>query len=70
MSAVRFVKPQVSCIEYPGRYLLDDDYERISAALQQQLLVEEETLRSMRKSRYQMEEEMLRRLWNMGRSGA
>jgi len=51
------------------RYLLDDNYERISAALQQQLLVEEEKLHSMKKSLYHMEEEVLKRLWKMRRPG-
>jgi F-type H+-transporting ATPase subunit epsilon len=49
------------------RYLLDDDYTRISEALQQQLLKEEETLRSIKQSLHHMEEEVLRRLWEMGR---
>jgi len=52
------------------RYLLDNDYERISDALQQQLLVEEEKLHSMKKSLYHMEEEVLKRLWKMGRPAA
>jgi F-type H+-transporting ATPase subunit epsilon len=52
------------------RYLLDDDYERISAALQQQLLVEEEKMHSVKNSLRHMEEEMLKRLWKLGRRGA
>ena len=52
------------------RYLLDDNYERISDALQQQLLVEEEKLHNMKKSLYHMEEEVLKRLWKMGRPRA
>lgn len=51
-------------------YLLDDDFERISTALQQQLLVEEETLQGMKKSLHQMEEEVLKRLWKIGRGGS
>ena len=52
------------------RYLLDDDYMRISNALQQQLLVEEEKLHTMKASLHHMEEEILKRLWEMGRKGA
>jgi F-type H+-transporting ATPase subunit epsilon len=51
------------------RYLLDDDYLRISQALQQQLLAEEEQLRGMRESLRRMEEQVLKRLWDMGRKG-
>jgi len=49
------------------RYLLDADYTRISQALQQQLLAEEEQLHSMTTSLHRLEEEMLKRLWGMGR---
>jgi F-type H+-transporting ATPase subunit epsilon len=49
------------------RYLLDDDYMRISQALQDQLLAEEDKLHSMKESLHHMEEEVLRRLWEMGR---
>ncbi|MFC1747208.1 F0F1 ATP synthase subunit epsilon [Pseudomonadota bacterium] len=52
------------------RYLLDDDYERISEALQQQLVVEEEKMHNMKKSLYHMEEEVLKRLWKLGHPGA
>jgi F-type H+-transporting ATPase subunit epsilon len=52
------------------RYLLDNDYLRISQALQQQLLVEEEQLRGMRESLRRMEEQVLKRLWEMGRKVA
>ena len=48
-------------------YLLDDDYMRISRALQQQLLAEEERLHTMKESLHRMEEEVLKRLWEMGR---
>ena len=51
------------------RYLLDDDYMRISAALQQQLLVEEEKLHTMKESLHRMEEVILKRMWEMGRPG-
>lgn len=49
------------------RYLLDDDYMRISTALQQQLLAEEEKLHSVKHSLHRMEEEILKRMWEMGR---
>jgi F-type H+-transporting ATPase subunit epsilon len=49
------------------RYLLDDDYMRISQALAQQLIAEEEQLHAMKESLHRMEEEVLRRLWEMGR---
>jgi len=47
-------------------FLLDDDYLRISGALQQQLLAEEETLHTMKTSLHRMEEELFRRLWEIG----
>jgi len=50
-------------------YLLDSDYMRISDALQQQLLREEENLHAMKHSLHRMEEELLKRMWNMGRPG-
>ena len=50
-------------------YLRDDDYMRVSQALQQQLLVEEENLHSMKKSLRHMEEEVFKRLWAMGHKG-
>jgi len=49
------------------RYLRDRDYERISAALQEQLLAEEQDLRRVKDSLHRMEQEMLKRLWQMGR---
>ena len=49
-------------------YLLDNDYQRISTALQEQLLREEEELRTMKNSLYRMEEELLKRMWQMGRA--
>jgi F-type H+-transporting ATPase subunit epsilon len=52
------------------RYLLDDDHTRISQALQEQLLAEEDALRAMKHSLHQMEEEALKRLWEIGRRSA
>jgi F-type H+-transporting ATPase subunit epsilon len=52
------------------RYLQDDDYSRISDALQRQLLAEEEELHTLKQSLHRMEEEVLRRLWELGRKEA
>ena len=49
------------------RYLLDDDYERIADALERQLLEEENQLRTMKESLRQMEEQVLKRMWEMSR---
>lgn len=51
-------------------YLIDDDYLRISDALQHELLAEEEQLRVMKDSLRQMEQQMLRQLWTIGREEA
>lgn len=47
---------------YTRRFLMDSDYERISTILQQQLLDEEQKLRSMKQSLRRMEDEVMRRL--------
>jgi F-type H+-transporting ATPase subunit epsilon len=49
------------------RYVLDTDYERISRTLQEELLAEEQSLRSVRNSLRVMEEYLLKRLWQIGR---
>lgn len=49
------------------RYLLDDDYNRITEALRRELLAEEEKLQTMKQSLRNMEDEILKRLWEMGR---
>lgn len=49
------------------KYLLDNDYTRISQALQDELLAEEEKLQAMKQSLHRMEEEIFRRMWEMGR---
>ena len=46
-------------------YLQDNDYMRVSEALQKQLLAEEEKLHIMKKSLRRMEEEVFKRLWEM-----
>ena len=50
------------------RYFIDSDYLRISELLEKQLLAEEEELKSRKDSLHRMEEEVLRRLWELGRS--
>ena len=49
------------------KYLLDTDYTRISQALQDELLAEEEKLQAMKQSLHRMEEEIYRRMWEMGK---
>lgn len=51
------------------RYLIDDDYERISSALQEQFVAEETELHAMKKSLHHMEEQLLKRLWETTRKG-
>ena len=51
------------------RFLHDTDYQRISTELLQQLLKEEEDLKDIKDSLAHLEQEMFRRLWQMGRSG-
>lgn len=49
-------------------FLIDKDYMRISAALEEQLLEEEALLHNQKQSLRRMEEEVLKRLWELGRS--
>jgi F-type H+-transporting ATPase subunit epsilon len=49
------------------RYLLGDNYNRISEALRQELLVEEDKLQAMKQSLHNMEGAILKRLWELGR---
>jgi len=49
------------------RYIRDDDYGRISQALEEQLIAEETKLRSIKESVHRLEEEMFKRLWRLGR---
>jgi F-type H+-transporting ATPase subunit epsilon len=51
------------------RYLRDTDYERIRAALREQLLAEEQVLHVAKQSLRRLEEEMLKRLWRLRRGG-
>ena len=51
-------------------YLRGDDHTRIVSALEEQLLAEEEELRATKQSLHRMEEEILKRMWEMGRRSA
>lgn len=51
------------------RYLRDSDLARVRVALREQLVAEENALREVRNSLRRLEEEMLKRLWKLGRSG-
>ena len=48
-------------------YYMDTDYQRISNALLKQLLDEEELLHTVKESITRLEQEMLRRMWQMQR---
>jgi F-type H+-transporting ATPase subunit epsilon len=48
-------------------YVIGDDYEKMSAVLEERLRAEEETLGSLKRSVHRMEEEALRRLWRLGK---
>lgn len=50
-------------------FLLDDEYENISRRLQEELLVEEEELQDLHISLQQMEQAMLKRMWDLGEQG-
>jgi F-type H+-transporting ATPase subunit epsilon len=51
------------------RYLVDDDYQRISRRLQDELLAEEARLDSIKADLRRMEDEFLKRLWQIGQQG-
>ena len=50
-------------------YLRGKDYDKISTALEQELLVEEDNLQVVKQSLHRLEEEMFKRLWKLKRSG-
>lgn len=50
-------------------YLRDPDFERISQRLYDELLAEEEELHDIRESLRRMEEEMFKRMWELGQKG-
>lgn len=49
------------------RYRRDADYGRLAAALAEQFAAEEASLRALKERLAQVEREMLKRLWDMGR---
>ena len=51
------------------RYMISDDYEQLSALLQQQLSSELSKQQVAKKSLHQMEQELFKRLWESGREG-
>lgn len=50
-------------------YLIDENYERISKRLVEELLAEEEELLEVRQSLKRMEEALFKRMWKMERKG-
>jgi F-type H+-transporting ATPase subunit epsilon len=54
---------------FTRRYLRDRDYRRLGDVLERQLRTEEEALRTTRTSLRQMEQNLLRRLWELERLG-
>jgi len=57
-----------NCLNISTRhFLIDDNYMKISKALQQQLLDEETQLRNQKSSLRQMEETVLKYLWELGK---
>lgn len=55
---------------YTQRYLRDTDYQRISALLDEQLRTEEAALTQTHGSLREMEQQLLRRLWELEQRGA
>ena len=51
-------------------YVIDSDYQRISDVVREKLIAEEAELKSLKDSLRRMEEEALRRMWQLGQSGA
>jgi F-type H+-transporting ATPase subunit epsilon len=51
-------------------FVLDDDYQRISAVIREKLLAEEVELKGLKESLRRMEEEFLRRIWALGQMGS
>ncbi len=50
-------------------FFVERDYARISRILEEQLLAEEARLHSQKQSLRRMEEEVLKRLWELGHAG-
>lgn len=55
---------------FTRRYLEDRDYRRLGGELERQLRAEEEALRETRLSLQQMEQHLLRRLWELEQRGS
>lgn len=55
---------------FTRRYLEDRDYRRLGGELERQLRAEEEALRETRVSLQQMEQHLLRRLWELEQRGS
>ena len=51
------------------RYHYDADYKRISSVLEKEMLAEEEKLHGVKESLRQLEQAMLKRMWNMQAEG-
>jgi F-type H+-transporting ATPase subunit epsilon len=51
------------------RYFRSSDYSSVADALTESLQAEEAVLRNVRESLFRMEDEMLKRLWQMSRAG-
>lgn len=51
-------------------YVIDDHYQRITEVLREKLLAEEVELESLKESLRRMEEEALRRMWQLGQTGS
>lgn len=51
------------------RYLRGQDYDGLSVALRREIRAEEEALREVKQNMRRLEEEMLKRLWKIGRGG-
>lgn len=49
------------------QYLIDQNYERISEELENRIRGEENKTQSMRQSLHEMEQEMFKRFWDVGR---
>lgn len=50
-------------------YLRDENYERISHRIEEELLAEEQELRELHESLEQMEEAMIKQMWELGQRG-
>ena len=51
------------------RYVRDSDIESVRRALREQLAAEESALQEIRRSLHRLEQEMVKRLWELSRAG-